>query len=189
MLLALACIVLAYLIGSVSASCIIAYIFAGIDMRSEPDGRVSASEVHRKLGMLPFTLTVLLDMLISAAAVILAKVLTGSTNVMMMAGFASVLGHNWSLLLKFKGGLGATAIAGVLCVVLSWQIFYVLSIAALVMVFSHRSGLSTVVGLGASPLILWIQNGFSALTFYPILLLSLMLLKRYQVTRETSIAD
>jgi glycerol-3-phosphate acyltransferase PlsY len=188
-LLDLVCILLAYLIGSISAACIIAYAFAGIDMRSSADGRVSAAEVYRKLGKLPFALTVLGDVLISAAAVLLAKYLTGSTIVMMMAGFASVVGHNWSLLIKFKGGLGATAIAGVLFVLLSWQMFYVLLIAAVVMLFSHKSGLSTVVGVGTSPLIIWAENGFSALVFFPLLLLSLMLLKKYQVTRETSIAD
>jgi acyl phosphate:glycerol-3-phosphate acyltransferase len=189
MLLALACIVLAYLIGSISSACIIAYIFAGIDMRSEPDGRVSASEVHRKLGKLPFALTVLGDILLSAAAVLLAKFLTDSTNVMMLAGFASVAGHNWSLLIKFKGGLGATAIAGVLFVLMAWQMFYVLLIAAVVLLFSHKSGLATVVGVGTSPILILAENGFSALVFFPLLLLSLMLLKKYQVTRETSIAD
>ncbi len=189
MLLDLACIVLAYLIGSVSAACIVAYIFGGIDMRSEPDGRISASEVHRKLGKLPFALTVVLDILLSASAVLLAYFLTGSNDVMMMAGFASVLGHNWSLLIGFKGGLGATAIAGVLFVLLAWQMLYVLLIAAIVMLFSHRSGLSTVVGIGSSPFIIWAQDDFSALVFFPIMLLSLMLLKKYQVTREPSIAD
>jgi len=186
--LALACIVMAYLIGSVPAACIISYIFAGIDMRGEPDGRISAAEVHSKLGVFPFALTVILDILISAIAVILAKVVTGSTNVMMMAGFAAVIGHNWSLLIKFKGGLGATAIAGVLFVLIAWQMLYVLVIAALIMVFSHKTSLSTVVGVGSSPLIIWVQNGFSALVFFPIMLLSLMLLKKYQVARETSVA-
>jgi acyl phosphate:glycerol-3-phosphate acyltransferase len=188
MLLALVCIVLAYLIGSVSSACIVAYLFGRIDMRSEPDGRVSAAEVHRKLGKLPFALTVLGDILFPIAAVYLTKVLTGSINVMMMAGFAAVVGHNWSVLIKFKGGLGATAIGGVLCVLLGWQMLYIISIAALVMLFSHKSGLSTFVGVGASPIIIGIQNGFTALAFFPLLLLSLMLLKKYQVSRETSIA-
>lgn len=189
MILALACIVLAYLIGSISSACIVAYLFGGIDMRSEQDGRISAAEVHNKLGVLPFALTVLLDVLLSVCAVLIAKVFTGSNNVMMMAGFAAVVGHNWSLLIKFKGGLGATAIAGVLIVLLSWQMIWVISIAAVVMLFSHKSGLSTIIGLGASPIIIWVDDGFSALVFYPILLLCLMLLKKHQVYRETSIAD
>jgi glycerol-3-phosphate acyltransferase PlsY len=111
MLLALASIILAYLIGSVSSACIVAYLFGRIDIRSEPDGRVSAAEVHHRLGKFPFALTVLGDVLLPLAAVYLAGVLTGSINVMMMAGFAAVVGHNWSVMIKFKGGLGATAIA------------------------------------------------------------------------------
>ena len=186
--MALASIVLAYLIGSVSSACIIAYIFGGIDMRSEPDGRISAAEVHQKFGKIPFALTALLDILLSGSAVLLARSLTGSTTVMMMAGFAAVVGHNWSVFIKFKGGQGATAIAGVLFVLLTWQIIYILVIAALVMLLSHKAGLSTIIALGTSPVMIWAQDGFSALVFFPVLLLSLMLLKKYQIARETSIA-
>jgi acyl phosphate:glycerol-3-phosphate acyltransferase len=189
MLLAFACIVLAYLIGSISSACIVAYVFAGIDMRSEHDGRVSAAVVYRKLGKFPFALTVLGDILLSVGAVLLARFLTGSVNVMMMAGFASVVGHNWSLLIKFKGGLGATAIAGVLFALLTWQMLWVILVALVVMLLSHKSGLSTVIGVGTSPIIILAQDGLSALVFFPLLLLSLMLIKKYQVARETSTAD
>jgi glycerol-3-phosphate acyltransferase PlsY len=187
--LALTSIALAYLIGSISSACIIAYLFGKIDMRSEPDGRISAAEVHRKLGKLPFALTVLLDMLLAGSAVLLAKSLTGSNNVMMMAGFATVVGHNWSLLIKFKGGQGATAIGGVLFILLPFQMIYILMIATVIMLFSHKSGLSTIIAVGTSPIMIWAQNGFSALVFFPILLLCLMLLKKYQIARETRIAD
>jgi len=188
--MALTSILLAYLIGSIPSACIISYVFARVDMRSEPDGRVSASEVHRKLGMFPFMVTAFLDIVLAGSAVLLARSLTGSTNVMMMAGFAAVVGHNWSVLIKFKGGQGATAIAGVLFVLLPWQMIYILVIAALVMLLSHKAGLSTIIALGTSPItnMIWTQNGFSALVFFPVLLLCLMLLKKYQVARETSIA-
>ncbi len=189
MVIALACIVLSYLIGSISSACIIAYILGGIDMRSESDGRVSASQVYRKLGKFPFALTALLDILLAGSTVLLAWFLTESTNVMMMAGFAAVVGHNWSVLIKFKGGQGATAIAGVLFVLLTWQIIYILVVASVIMFLSHKSGLSTIIAVGTSPIMIWAQNGFSALVFFPILLLCLMLLKKYQITRETSIAN
>jgi glycerol-3-phosphate acyltransferase PlsY len=186
--MALTSILLAYLIGSIPSACIIGYTFGRIDMRSEPDGRISASTVHRKLGMFPFMATAFLDIVLAGSAVLLAKSLTGSTNVMMMAGFAAVVGHNWSVLIKFKGGQGATAIAGVLFVLLPWQMIYILVIAALVMLLSHKAGLSTIIALGTSPVMIWAQDGFSALVFFPVLLLCPMLLKKYQMTRETSIA-
>jgi glycerol-3-phosphate acyltransferase PlsY len=186
-LLALTSLVLAYLIGSISSACIIAYLFGRVDMRSEPDGRISAAEVYRKLGKLPFALTVLLDILLAGSAVLLARSLTGSNYVMMIAGFAAVIGHNWSLLIKFKGGQGATAIGGVLFVLIPWTMVYILGIAALIMLLSHRSGLSSIIALVTSPIIIWAQNGFSALVFFPILLLCLMLLKKYHIARETRI--
>jgi hypothetical protein len=65
---------------------------------------------------------------------------------------------------------------------------FVLGVAALVLLISHKSGLSTFIGLGTAPIIIGIVNGFTTLAFFPLLLLCLMLLKKYQVARVRRIA-
>jgi acyl phosphate:glycerol-3-phosphate acyltransferase len=183
-LFAVISVVMAYFIGSISASWVVGFLIGNIDMRKEPDGRVSAAALYGKLGHLPFLLTVILDMGLAASSVILANILTGSDTVMMLSGITTVAGHNWSIWLKLKGGLGATAIAGVLFVLVPLQFLYALLLAAIVFFFTHRPGLSTAIGIMATSGFLLMQKGAGMLALYPILLFTLMLLKRFQAFRE-----
>src|SRR4030043_424626 len=115
-------VVLGYLIGSIPSAYIIGRLMGKIDVRQEGDGRISAAAVHRKLGVVPFVLVVIMDVGAGVLAVLIAKMLTESLIAVLIAGFASVVGHNWSVFLKFKGGLGATTIYGVLVSLVWWQL-------------------------------------------------------------------
>jgi glycerol-3-phosphate acyltransferase PlsY len=178
------CIPLGYFLGSINSASIIAWIIGRIDMRKEPDGRISASEVHNKLGLIPFFLVILFDALFAMSAVLIANYLSqGNKNIMMLAGLTALAGHNWSMFVKFKGGLGATAILGILIALVTWQLFVGLTIGLLVMLFTRKSGLSTAVCLSIVTLALLIDKGIGILPVYPLLLFSVMLIKRYQVKR------
>jgi acyl phosphate:glycerol-3-phosphate acyltransferase len=178
------CIPLGYFLGSINAASIIAWIIGRIDMRKEPDGRVSASEVHNKLGLVPFFLVVLFDALFAMAAVLIANYIShGNKNIMMLAGLAALAGHNWSMFIKFKGGQGATAMLGILIALVTWQLFVGLTVGFIVILITHRSGLATVLCLSSITITLLIDQGLGILPIYPLLLLSLQLLKRYQMKR------
>jgi acyl phosphate:glycerol-3-phosphate acyltransferase len=180
----LASILIGYGLGSVSSASVIAWIIAKVDMSKEQDGRISASEVYHKLGMAPFFLVVLFDAIFALGAVIIGGSLSEwNLNVMMIAGIAALCGHNWSIFLKFRGGLGATAILGVLIVLVTWQLFVGLAIGALVMLITRKPGLSTAFVLCGISASLIIQKGFGFLSIYPMLLFLIMLLKRYQVQK------
>jgi glycerol-3-phosphate acyltransferase PlsY len=182
-------ILLSYLIGSISSACIVGWLAGKVDMREEPDGRVSASAVFHKLGLLPFLSVVIMDISLAALAVVITGLLTSSTTIMLFSGLFAVAGHNWSIFLKFKGGLGATSILGAVSVILTWYVFYGLILAGIVFFITHRTGLSTIVGiLGFSGVIL-IQDGVGLLALFPLMLLALMFLKRYQVSRITDTAS
>jgi acyl phosphate:glycerol-3-phosphate acyltransferase len=175
---------LGYFLGSINWASIIAWLVARIDLRQEPDGRISASEVHHRLGMLPFFLVVFLDALFGAAAILLASYFSqGNLNVMMLAGIAALAGHNWSIFVKFKGGMGATAILGILIALISWQLLLGVAVAGIMTIITHKTTLSTIVGVTTISLTLLVAQGLGILPMYPLMLLSVMLLKRYQVKR------
>lgn len=109
-MLSLLSIPLAYLLGSISSTYIVGRLVGNVDMRTEDDGRISAAAMYRRFGLIPFLVVVIMDMGMAALAVIIAKMLTESLEIVLVAGFATVVGHNWSVFLRFKGGLGATAI-------------------------------------------------------------------------------
>jgi len=152
-------------------------------MRTEDDGRISAAAMYKKFGLIPFSMVVIMDMGMAALAVIIAKMLTESLEIVLAAGFAAVVGHNWSVFLRFKGGLGATAIGGVLCSLVFWQVLCGLAVAGLVLLATRRPGLSTAVCIMIISSILFIQKMPAVLAIYPITLFVLMLLKRVQKSR------
>jgi glycerol-3-phosphate acyltransferase PlsY len=178
-------VVMGYLLGSLSSTWIIMRLFAGQDMRSEPDGTISAAAVYYKLGAFAYAIAALVDISLAAAAVILARAVTHSSSIAMLSGLAAMAGHNWSLFLRFKGGQGATAMGGALAAVILWPLCYGLVVAALVILFTHRSGLATTIGVFTVFFVALLQNGAGVTAVYPLSLFSLMLIKRLQLSRST----
>jgi len=160
-----------------------------IDVRQEGDGRISASAVHKRLGVVPFVLVVIMDVGEGVLAVLIARMLTESFIAVMIAGFAAVVGHNWSVFLKFKGGLGATTIYGVLVYLAWWQVLTAAAIAfALFLIMKRKkSGLSTAVLIIIVSIILFIQKSPLILVAYPLVLILLMVMKRFQVSRTVPV--
>lgn len=182
MLFAVLSILIAYIIGSISSAYVVGKLVAKYDMRGERDGNISAAAVYQKFGLVPFILVVLMDISLAVCAVTIAKVLTDSRDVMMLAGIATVIGHNWSLFLKFKGGLGATAIGGVLGTLVLQQLLLGLGVAVIVFFITFKPGLSTVAAIIGTSTAVWIQTGFGTMVLVPLGLLALMIIKRTQLT-------
>jgi len=112
----------AYLLGSVPNG-YLAGRLKGVDIRALGSGNIGATNVFRNLGTTVGILVLLLDAAkgyaASRYAVHLAFRLTESSLSdpvlgMMLGGFAAILGHNYPLWLRFKGGKGIATSAGVL---------------------------------------------------------------------------
>ena len=185
MITSLFCVALAYLLGSISSTCVIGYLVGHVDMRSEPDGKISGAAVYRRLGLFPFVCVGLMDIGLVILAVTIARVLTHSPNIIMLAGFAGVMGHNWSIFLGLRGGLGATAIFGALVAVIPLQVSYGLIGGGIVWLLTGRPSVGTAVGILITSGLTLLQAGMGALAMYPLMLFSLMLLKQLQVARVT----
>jgi glycerol-3-phosphate acyltransferase PlsY len=178
-------IILGYILGSIPSAYIIGRLMGKIDVRQEGDGHISAAAVHRKLGVVPFVLVVVMDVGAGVLAVLAARMLTESLLVVLIAGFAAVVGHNWSVFLKFRGGLGATTMFGVLVCLVWWQFLVVAAVVFILFLIMKRkkSGLGTAVLIIALSILLFIQKSPLILVIYPFILILLMLLKRFQISR------
>jgi glycerol-3-phosphate acyltransferase PlsY len=183
-------VILGYLLGSIPSAYIIGRLIGKVDLRSQPDGRISASAVNKRLGVFPFLLVVVMDVGKGALAAVIAGLLTDSLIIVLLAGFAAVTGHNWSVFLKFKGGLGATATYGVLVAIVWWQMLIAAAVAGALYFTSRKSGLSTVILIVVISAILLVQyllnNGPLILVIYPAVLILLMVLKRFQISKTIS---
>ena len=185
MLANIAAVILGYLLGSFPSAFIVARLIGKMDIRSEPDGRISASVVHRKLGLFPFLLVVVLDVGMGVLAVVFARLLTDSFLVILVAGFMAVAGHNWPVFLKFRGGLGATTTYGVLVAVAWWQTLIAAAVGGIIYFTIKKSGLGTVLLIAVITGLLLgqylLHTGPLILVFYPVILILLMVIKSYQI--------
>jgi len=115
--LSLICLPIALLLGAIPSSFIVARLAAGIDIRDEPDGKISAAAVYRRVGLLAFVFSVIMDIGKGAMAVLIAQWLNAGPLLVMLAGIIAVISHQWSIFLRFQGGRGATVMGGVLACV------------------------------------------------------------------------
>lgn len=104
----------AYLVGAVPFGLLVVRGVTGRDIRTEGSGNIGATNVFRTAGPVLGVAVMLLDLLKGAAPVLVAQRLGASPAVVVAAGLAAVVGHNWSVFLGGRGGKGIAASYGVL---------------------------------------------------------------------------
>jgi glycerol-3-phosphate acyltransferase PlsY len=102
-----------YLVGSIPASYIAGRWLRGIDLREHGSGNLGAANAFRVLGFGAAVPVLLFDIGKGFAAVFLMpEFFGGGTALALLAALAVVLGHNYSLFVRFSGGKGVGTTAG-----------------------------------------------------------------------------
>ncbi len=102
-----------YLIGAIPASFIMGKLVRGIDLREHGSGNLGAANTFRVLGPRAAIPVLLFDIGKGFVAVwYLSKVGDGNVWIAMLAAVTVVLGHNYSIFLRFSGGKGVGTTAG-----------------------------------------------------------------------------
>ncbi len=106
----------AYLLGSIPFGLLIART-KGIDIRGKGSGNIGATNVARVVGKIWGLFTLCLDLLKGLLPVLIYRALIREApdDVLFLAltGFMAVVGHCYSLFLRFHGGKGVATAAGV----------------------------------------------------------------------------
>lgn len=106
-------LVLSYLFGSFPTGYVLGKIYKGIDIRQFGSGNIGMTNAWRVLGSKAGLLTLAVDLAKGPAAVILASVISGDILTETICGGMAILGHNFPVWLKFKGGKGVATTLGV----------------------------------------------------------------------------
>ncbi|HKM42528.1 MAG TPA: glycerol-3-phosphate 1-O-acyltransferase PlsY [Limnochordia bacterium] len=103
-----------YLLGSIPFGFLIARWWAKVDVREHGSGNIGMTNVLRTTGWFCALLTLIGDMGKGVVAVLLARHFLFEPTWALVAGILAVVGHNWPIFLRFKGGKGVATVAGVL---------------------------------------------------------------------------
>jgi glycerol-3-phosphate acyltransferase PlsY len=141
-----------YLIGSIPFALVLARRMAGIDLRGAGSGNVGAANVFRTTGLLVALTTVMLDVSKGAGAVLLAQAVSDSPAAVSAAGLAAILGHVYSIWIRFRGGKGVATSCGVFAVLAPEATLVSLALFVLTVVYSRYISLGSLVASVALPI-------------------------------------
>ncbi len=102
-----------YLIGSIPSSYCMGKLLKGIDLREHGSGNLGAANTYRVLGLKAAIPVLLFDIGKGFVAVHYLSRLGGpGTGFALLAALVVVVGHNYSVFVRFSGGKGVGATAG-----------------------------------------------------------------------------
>ncbi len=148
---------LGYGLGSIPFGLVLTRLAGRGDIRATGSGNIGATNVLRSGAKALAALTLALDAAKGAAAVLAVALwggeggVDGGTGATALAGLAAVLGHDFPVWLRFRGGKGVATTLGVL-LALAWPVGLLacatwLAVASL----SRYSSLAALAALGAAP--------------------------------------
>lgn len=144
-----------YFVGAVPFGVLIGQRTAGVDVRRLGSGNIGATNVLRVLGAQAAVLVLAMDVAKGIAAVLIGRWLVGGNVAPLLTGVAAVIGHNWSVFLRFEGGKGVATTAGV--VIASMPLTALISIFAflITVAVSRYVSLGSLVMAALLPLVAW----------------------------------
>jgi acyl phosphate:glycerol-3-phosphate acyltransferase len=104
----------AYLLGSIPSGLIIAKVISGTDVRTHGSGNTGMVNVFRAAGPVAGVVTFVLDGFKGFLPVFIGQQFGLPVWALLLIASATIIGHNWSILLRGKGGKGIATSVGVI---------------------------------------------------------------------------
>lgn len=184
MLISVGCIVIAYLIGSLSFAVIVSRLMGMADPRSYGSGNPGATNVLRSGRKLAAVLTLLGDGAKGWVAVALVTYVVAvyslSTFVIATAAVTALLGHMWPVFFAFQGGKGVATALGVLLALNPWlALVAVVTWLTMALVF-RISSLAALTASVSAPVTVAVLYGIQHPYFYACLVMTVLIVFRHQ---------
>jgi glycerol-3-phosphate acyltransferase PlsY len=170
-------LVAAYLLGSIPFAYIAARLVKKVDIRKVGGGNVGTVNTMREIGPLPGVLVLFADMAKGALAVFIAQWLGLHLYWAFAAGFMAVVGHNWPVWLKFRGGQGLATTMGVLLAFSPVPFAICFGIMLLGVSITSNVRLSAIFGFLFLPPLIWVFGGELSVLLFSIALPVFCILK------------
>jgi glycerol-3-phosphate acyltransferase PlsY len=138
-LISVGLIIFGYLAGSLSPSVFLGRAIKGVDVRRVGSGNAGTTNAFRALGVKLGIAVLFLDVLKGSVPVVTARLLLRDEHavVIVVVAFACIMGHNYSLFLRGKGGKGVATGAGAALALMPIPMVIVVAVF-IVLVFTVR---------------------------------------------------
>lgn len=159
-LLSIAAVALSYLLGSIPSAYLAGRMSKKIDIREVGSKNMGAMNVFYSIGIWAGLAVLTVDIGKGALAVFLTEEIIGVANqptsiVPLISGVAVVLGHNFPVWLKFRGGKGGATVIGVLARLIPWATPFYLGLFLILLAITRFPTLSYSLAFVAFPVASW----------------------------------
>ncbi len=155
--------VFAYLLGSIPVGYVLVRLFRKQDIRSIGSGNIGATNVLRSGGKGLGAATFLLDMLKGCSAVYFGALIGHALDpglpirdYQALAALCAVLGHIFTVWLRFKGGKGVATGFGVFLVAAPFAALAAISVFTVILLLTRYVSLASILGAASFPFFAWI---------------------------------
>lgn len=139
-------LLLSYLLGSIPFAYIVTKISSGKNIFEIGWKKSSGSNVTKNIGLAQGLLTAFLDIAKAFLAVYLAKKYGLNDTIQVLCGLMAIIGHNWSIFMKFQGGRGLGTLMGAL-LVLSPKVLFIVLIPTIFFAIVWTASVGTIISL------------------------------------------
>ncbi len=179
-------ILIAYVLGSIPNALWVGKTFKNIDVREHGSKNTGSTNAARVLGAKLGIFTLILDILKGALPTYLgivlgANLLTRITGIdkldIIVIGMAAILGHTFSLFLKFKGGKAVATTLGVFLVLVPYAILILLVVFFVIFGLTKYVSLASIVSAVALPITVYLTTRHIPLTILGIIIGLLVIIR------------
>lgn len=157
--LSVLCIIVGYFLGTIPTGYLVARL-RGVDIQKVGSGNIGATNVLRALGTVPAIIVVILDPLKGAVATLIPTLAGADTWTIALTGLAAVLGNNFNVLLRLRGGKGIATSIGVFLVIDPFTSLLCIVLGLATIVVSRTVSLGSLVGMFSLPLFVLAGGSF-----------------------------
>ena len=195
LLAVLACMAIAYLIGSINPAIIISRRYFNDDVRDHGSGNAGATNTLRTYGARVAAVIFALDLVKAAVAVLIGSLILTRSIGGAIAGLFVILGHMFPIYYKFKGGKGVACTATIILLLSPASFVILLPVFVGIVVLTRFVSLGSIIAVMLFPLLTSVfygSEGFITLSAFAIMLLVVFMhrenIKRLMEGKESKIS-
>jgi glycerol-3-phosphate acyltransferase PlsY len=170
-------LIAAYFLGAIPSGYLMGRLRKGIDIRQVGSHSMGAMNVFYQVGLTEGLIVLFLDIGKGAAAVALARWLDLPLIIQMVAGATAVVGHAFTVFLRFRGGRGGATCIGILAYLIPWGIPVYAAVFGFALLLTRYPTLSYSLAFLAFPFTAWLRYHSLELVIFSIAILLLPALK------------
>lgn len=152
---------ISYLIGSILTGVIVARL-KNVNIRNLGSGNVGATNVYRSMGSLFGAIVLIGDVLKGIVAVLIGRA-AGTAygiNLAVVAAIMVIIGHNWSVFARFRGGKGIATSLGVIIALTPLSLQIVLPVWLIIFLLTGFVSLASILAAVSYPIsTIWFYSG------------------------------